>query len=252
MRQRQGQAGGGRDGRDSTLCRVPAPTPAPTLRVPYRPPPTTTHTPTTHAQVERGSDGFAAVKHVSSLTAHLSTVNCVRVSPTGRHLASSGDGGEVLLWEPAGGGGDASAAPQPPRGNLCEDEGEATWRRSAAFKGHAATSDVMDLSWSADGAALASGAIDSEVILFSAGPGKRRGEQAVRFKNHKHFVQGLAWDPAQQYVVTQSADRTCRWVGGGGWWGGRPAGIWASSFFNVAGRHAGWQSAAGDEWMGTA
>jgi chromatin assembly factor 1 subunit B len=53
------------------------------------------------------------------------------------------------------------------------------------------------------------GAIDNEVILFST-EGKRRGEHAARFKNHKHFVQGVAWDPAQQYVVTQSADRTCR------------------------------------------
>ena len=110
----------------------------------------------------------------------------------------------MLLWEPV----DAAAAAAR-RGNLCEDEGEASWRRSSALKGHSAQSDVMDLCWAPDGSALMTGAIDNEVILFST-EGKRRGEHAARFKNHKHFVQGVAWDPAQQYVVTQSADRTCR------------------------------------------
>lgn len=34
-------------------------------------------------QVERDADGYPTVRHLSSLTAHLSTVNCVRFSPTG-------------------------------------------------------------------------------------------------------------------------------------------------------------------------
>lgn len=37
-------------------------------------------------QVERGSDGYPSVRHLSSLTAHLNTVNCVRFSPTGASL----------------------------------------------------------------------------------------------------------------------------------------------------------------------
>lgn len=139
-------------------------------------------------------------------------------SPAGAYLASSGDGGEVLLWEPAADAGAGGAAPAP-RGNLCEDEGEASWRRTAALKGHSAQSDVMDLCWAPDGSALATGAIDNEVILFAAS-GKRRGDAAARFRDHRHFVQGVAWDPAQQFVVTQSADRTCRcvrgWVSGAG------------------------------------
>ncbi|KAI7835339.1 hypothetical protein COHA_010755, partial [Chlorella ohadii] len=155
-------------------------------------------------EVERGSDGYPSVRHVSSLTAHLNTVNCVRFSPTGTHLATSGDAGEVLLWEPV----DAAAAAAR-RGNLCEDEGEASWRRCAAFKGHSAGGDVMDLAWAPDGTALASGAIDNEAFLFVAA-GRKRGDTAGRFKDHKHFVQGVAWDPAQQFVATQSADRTCR------------------------------------------
>ncbi|KAL4452332.1 hypothetical protein ABPG75_007994 [Micractinium tetrahymenae] len=155
-------------------------------------------------EVERGEDGYANVRHVCSLAAHLSTVNCVRFSPTGAQLASSGDGGEVLLWEPAD---PATAAAQ--RGNLEEAEGEACWRRAAALKGHGREGDVMDLSWAPDGSALATASIDSEVMLWCT-DGRRAAKQAGRLVNHKHFVQGVAWDPAQQFVVTQSADRTCR------------------------------------------
>ncbi len=105
----------------------------------------------------------------------------------GTHLATSGDAGEVLLWEPV----DAAAAAAR-RGNLCEDEGEASWRRCAAFKGHSAGGDVMDLAWAPDGTALASGAIDNEAFLFVAA-GRKRGDTAGRFKDHKHFVQVGAW-----------------------------------------------------------
>ncbi len=116
----------------------------------------------------------------------------------------------MLLWEPAD---PAAAAAQ--RGNLAEDEGEASWRRAAALKGHGREGDVMDLCWAPDGSALATASIDSEVMLWAT-DGRRAAKQAGRLVNHKHFVQGVAWDPAQQYVVTQSADRTCRCVGQAG------------------------------------
>jgi chromatin assembly factor 1 subunit B len=151
--------------------------------------------------VTRGEDGYASVTHVSTLTGHSKTVNCVRFSPSGSHLVSSGDGGEMLLWAPA----DADA----PRGNLCADDGGAAagWRRAALLRGH--TDDVMDVAWAADGTALLSGSIDNKAILWEVSD-KRRGAMVATFANHKHFVQGVAWDPAQQFVVTQSADRTCR------------------------------------------
>lgn len=128
----------------------------------------------------------------------------------------------MLLWEPAD---PASCTAQ--RGNLVEDGGEASWRRAAALKGHGREGDVMDLCWAPDGSALATASIDSEVMLWAT-DGRRAAKQAGRLVNHKHFVQGVAWDPAQQFVVTQSADRTCRC----GWLGaetGGPAGAWLGS-----------------------
>lgn len=139
------------------------------------------------------------MEHCGSLTGHSKTVNCVRCSPSGDHIVSGGDGGELLLWSPQDEGA---------QGNLISaEESEAGWKRSAALRGH--TDDVMDVSWSSDGTALLSGSIDNKGIIWDVS-GKRKGSMVSHFANHKHFVQGVAWDPHQQYVLTQSADRTCK------------------------------------------
>eukprot|EP00887_Chlorella_sp_A99_P005676 scaffold1.g5676.t1 len=157
-------------------------------------------------QVSRGEDGYAAVQHLSSLSGHEKTVNCVRFSPGGQLLVSSGDGGQVVVWRPAdaGGGGGGGA---PPRGNLCDDEGEATWRRAAVLRG--ASDDVVDVCWAPDGTALTGASIQREALVWDMTE-RKRGSVVRSLRDHKHFVQGVAWDPAQQYVVTQSADRSCK------------------------------------------
>jgi hypothetical protein len=35
------------------------------------------------------------------------------------------------------------------------------------------------------------------------------GKASMRMSDHKHYVQGVAWDPAGEFLVTQSGDRTC-------------------------------------------
>ena len=37
------------------------------------------------------------------------------------------------------------------------------------------------------------------------------GKNIGLLKDHKNFVQGVAWDPQGQYVVTLSHDRVLRW-----------------------------------------
>ena len=69
-------------------------------------------------------------------------------------------------------------------------------------------SDVLDLAWAPDGTALVSTAMDANSVLWDAA--SARG--ISRFEDHKHFVQGAAWDPSARHIVTQSADRTCRHV----------------------------------------
>lgn len=36
------------------------------------------------------------------------------------------------------------------------------------------------------------------------------GKAMMRVADHKHYVQGVAWDPAGEFLVSQSGDRTCR------------------------------------------
>ena len=141
------------------------------------------------------------MEHHCSLIGHSKTVNCVRFSPDGKYLASGGDGGELILWSPQD---------QVVRGNLLSaDELEADWKRTGALRGH--SDDVMDLAWSSDGTAILSGSIDNKSIVWEVSE-KKKGCMVTHFANHKHFVQGVAWDPHQQFVLTQSADRTCKCV----------------------------------------
>lgn len=72
--------------------------------------------------------------------------------------------------------------------------------------GHA--EDVNDASWAPDATALLTGSIENVCVVWDVSKGKGQG----RLTEHGHYVQGVAWDPAQQYVVSQSADRTCRQV----------------------------------------
>jgi WD40 repeat protein len=37
-----------------------------------------------------------------------------------------------------------------------------------------------------------------------------RDRNALGLRGHTSYVQGVAWDPLNQMVVTQSADRSCR------------------------------------------
>ena len=106
----------------------------------------------------------------------------------------------MLLWEPK--------ATDGHRGNLIsEEEAGAGWHRTGVLRGH--SDDVMDLAWSPDGTAILSGSIDNRVMLWEISE-EKRGKLISQFANHKHFVQGVAWDPAQQFVISQSADRTCK------------------------------------------
>lgn len=150
-------------------------------------------------RVSKDEEDYPVVEHSGSLVGHSKTVNCVRVSPDGKYIASGSDGGELLLW---------TRHDAPVEGNLVsEEEAHAEWRRQAVLRGH--TDDVMDIAWSTDGSALLSGSIDNKGMIWEISE-KKMGSMVAHLANHKHFVQGVAWDPHQQFVVTQSADRTCK------------------------------------------
>lgn len=150
-------------------------------------------------QVQVDASGDPEAQPVGSISGHTKTVNCVRFSPTGDLLASGGDGGEMILWRDTGTARKAFGS-----------EEETTWKVANVLRfllpcsGH--LDDVQDVSWAPDSSAVVSGSIENLCIVWDVEAGKGR----VRLENHKHYVQGVSWDPASRYLATLSSDRTCR------------------------------------------
>ncbi|XP_039137574.1 chromatin assembly factor 1 subunit FAS2 homolog isoform X2 [Dioscorea cayenensis subsp. rotundata] len=121
-----------------------------------------------------------------SLSYHSSAVNILRFSPSGEHLASGADGGELIIWK------------------LHASDDGYTWKVLKTLSFH--RKDVLDVQWSVDGAYLVSGSVDNSCIIWDA----NKGSVHQILDGHLHYVQGVAWDPLGQYVASLSSDRTCR------------------------------------------
>jgi len=104
-----------------------------------------------------------------------------------------------------------------------ENENKENWTVIRILRGH--IEDVYDLCWSPDSSQLFSGSVDNTAILWDVTKGTRRidivypnnyvihfflGKSQTIFSDHKGFVQGVAWDPKNQFVATLSSDRSCR------------------------------------------
>ena len=110
--------------------------------------------------------------------------------------------------------------------NSAEIDNKENWNVWKVLRGH--VEDVYDLCWSPDNTQLLSGSVDNTAILWDVPKGyffvydipKRTasylnsnfftGKANVIFSEHKGFVQGVAWDPKNQFVATLSSDRNCR------------------------------------------
>lgn len=100
----------------------------------------------------------------------------------------------IMLWKERG------ESEPPPLGedvNLNKEQ----WNLWKVLRGH--VEDVYDLSWSPDSNFLVSGSVDNTAIMWDVQKGRSSGILA----DHKGFVQGVSWDPANQYVCTLSTDR---------------------------------------------
>jgi WD40 repeat protein len=66
--------------------------------------------------------------------------------------------------------------------------------------------DVYDLAWSPDGSQLIIGLTDNTAQVWDT----QQAKCVKVLKDHQHFVQGVAWDPLDQLLVTQSSDRSVK------------------------------------------
>lgn len=145
-------------------------------------------------------DGVVRLDLAADLTRHNRAVNCVRWSPSGEILASCDDESYIVLWK---------LKPESETVSIFDrddgsDADKETWIQYKVLRGH--MEDVYDLSWSQDSQFLISGSVDNTAIVWDI----HKASNMAIMKEHKGFVQGVAWDPLNKYLATLSTDRYLR------------------------------------------
>ncbi|KAI0432356.1 WD40 repeat-like protein [Xylaria sp. FL1042] len=135
------------------------------------------------------------VEYLSTLAKHSQAVNVVRWAPKGETLASAGDDGNVILWVP-------SEIHNPTTFGNEGIEDKETWRTKHMFR--PTGSEIYDLAWSPDATYFIIGSMDNVARIYNAGTGMLVRQIA----EHSHYVQGVCWDPLNEYIATQSSDRS--------------------------------------------
>lgn len=137
------------------------------------------------------------VQFIASLKRHCKSVNVIRWSPDGMILASAGDEACVFLWK-------ENEVKNQRTLDMDEDENKENWFSFKTFRGH--LEDILDISWSKDGAYLISGSIDNSVIVWDVATGNK----VSILKEPKGFVQGVIYDPLGLNYCCISTDRALR------------------------------------------
>lgn len=123
------------------------------------------------------------------LNDHQSAVHTARFSPCGTMLATASDRMIVLYTVPAASSWEDMAD---------EKQIQRTWLRPHL-------QEIYDLRWSPDCQHIIAGSIDCKAEIL-----RIDSKQSHPLSGHTSYVQGVAWDPLNEIVATQSADRSCR------------------------------------------
>lgn len=132
---------------------------------------------------------------LATLRDHFGSVNCVRWAKHGRYVASGSDDQVILIHERKPGSGTTEfGSGEPP-----DIE---NWKVAMTLRGH--TADVVDLNWSPDDSALASGSLDNTIHVWNMS----NGICTAVLRGHSSLVKGVAWDPIGSFIASQSDDKT--------------------------------------------
>ncbi|CAL7934390.1 unnamed protein product [Xylocopa violacea] len=143
-------------------------------------------------------NGGATVKCVADLERHQRAVNVVRFSPSKDTLASGDDESTIVLWKQKEDCEFFVASDEP--------KDQEQWTSWKVLRGH--LEDIYDISWSPNSNMLVSGSVDNTAIIWDI----HKGRSIAILSDHKGFVQGVSWDPCNQYICTISTDRICRLI----------------------------------------
>ncbi|CEP62849.1 Cac2p LALA0_S06e05248g [Lachancea lanzarotensis] len=141
------------------------------------------------------------IDFLSSLTQHEQAVNVVRFDPSHESIASAGDDGQLLLWRKNENISKEFGVDDEEFADF--KESWYVWKRLRSSTA-AGSSEIYDLSWSPDGKFVATGSMDNSIRIFDVA-----GESCVAIaSDHNHYVQGVVWDPQNEFIFSQSADRS--------------------------------------------
>lgn len=138
------------------------------------------------------------IECASDLYRHNKSVNVVRFSPSGEFLASGDDEGTMFIWELR----EREQMIDPP--NEDENPNKEYWYPVKLLRGH--LDDIYDICWSRDGNFLVSSSMDNTVIVWDM----QKYVKSHIFSDFKGYVQGVCWDPCNQYIASVGSDRTLR------------------------------------------
>lgn len=138
----------------------------------------------------------------AGLRRHQRTVGAVRFSSNCQLLASGDDDGYIYLWKYS----EEQSIEATSNNFLDDDEFDdlEIWKQKRVLRGH--VEDICDLSWSKDCCQLVSGSVDNSAILWDV----EKGTKLWCSDGIKGYVQGVAFDPLNQFLVTLSSDRSMR------------------------------------------
>jgi chromatin assembly factor 1 subunit B len=145
-------------------------------------------------------EGAVRLDLAADLTRHQRAVNCVRWSPNGNLLASCDDENVIIVWKKKP---DAEALSIFDRDDVSDVDKE-IWNSYKTLRGH--MEDIYDLSFSSDSLFLISGSVDNTAIVWDV----EKGKSTAILRDHKGFVQGVSYDPLNEYIATLSTDRFFR------------------------------------------
>ena len=127
-------------------------------------------------------------------TGHMKTINCVRFSPNGLHMATCADDAKVIIW----------VEKWKPKA-FGSKEYVSSWAEMKILTGHG--NEVYDLKWFSDGSHIATSSLDFSVIIWNF----EKGEMVQKLTGHTNYVKGVAVDPCGgRHVLSLSTDRSVR------------------------------------------
>ncbi|CAI4677666.1 AKH_1a_G0038680.mRNA.1.CDS.1 [Saccharomyces cerevisiae] len=163
---------------------------------------------------ENGQNGgvrkIESLDFLGSLTHHEQAINVIRFNSKGDVLASAGDDGQVLLWKQEDANTQQESVVRPFGMDAETSEADenkekwVVWKRLRGGSGATAAAEIYDLAWSPDNRNIVVACMDNSIRLFDVGAGTLVCGQS----DHGHYVQGVAWDPLNQFILSQSADRS--------------------------------------------